>query len=229
MVTRIIPFLFLVFLMLCSCVRDFYVEDDECKSSCYIVSGNVYDDSSGHGIVNVSVDLKFEWGSRSVNSYQKTDSFGYYRFAISDSIFCRGYEKGQLDFYKSYYMNSNKSVDLNTLTVDLEESEMIELIPTGILSLFVTVNKENLKRLKTVVEGDFEAIEKVRNVSNPKPLLTHFSIGMPSNQVNQLFLYSSEESDDSKDGGAWYLIDSFPKEVFTYHKMRREIDTVIVN
>lgn len=196
-----------------SCVRQFYVDPNECKDVCYTLTGKVHDDSLGILLQYTKVRLKLDKGNSSVIIKAITDSLGEYEFNVSDSIVDKGYSKGTIRYRNDNYLNAEKEINFDTISLADIIYDLIPLRAAGSIFVKVRVNNPSIKRVSLIVKSETVHYYEIVDVSDTKPQLRNYYFPIAINENNLFYVKSSEVSHDSILFGKWQILDDFPKSV----------------
>ncbi|MBK6951117.1 MAG: hypothetical protein IPH24_03490 [Crocinitomicaceae bacterium] len=194
--------------MLFSCKKvAFY--NDSCTGDCYILSGKVYDDSSGLPLENVSIILKANNGifvKGVVETY--SDDTGHWKVSF-DSDYIEDISEGTITYDLNGYLYKIEEVTFTSAELNTEKIYSNTIHKAGTVYFDMTITNPEIERVQAryYFEGKNYMIYTTTN--GYKPLHTSLSHLVPANKDIAISLWYSLNS-NTGDQTNWTMINGFP-------------------
>ncbi len=206
-----------------SSCKKFAFYGDNCSGDCYILTGNVVDDSTGNPIKSAEVVLKAPKGIFIKEVVRtSTDENGDWRMSF-DANYIEDIASGTLEFSRSDYLRRSHKIGFSSSDINVEKDVSETLHQAGFVYFDMTINDPCIERVQARFTFEGEEFSIYKPINGEKPLNEGLPHKVPGFKDIVIGLFSSESANIGNN--EWNFIPSSSQVVNVAYQ---NTDTLVV-
>jgi hypothetical protein len=195
-----------------------------CSENCYILSGFIYDDSTGQPMNNVEVvfNAKHKYFHKDIVE-TSSDESGFWEMSFN-ADYIENLNEGKLIYSSNSYLTREQTITFDTSEIDIEKGYETSMYKSAKIYLKINLTNDDVKRIHASYTFN-ENLYKVNTlITEDKPILVNMLINIPAYTNIDLSLnYSTSTNIDNPSSGI------ISNNTYTFYLGYKESETLEIN
>lgn len=195
-----------------------------CSENCYILSGFIFDDSTGQPMKNVEVvfNAKHKYFQKDIVE-TSSDESGFWEMSF-DADYIENLEEGKLIYSSNSYLTREQTISFDTSEIDFEKGYETSMYKAGKIYVKINLTNKDVKKMYASFTFDENLYKVNKLITGDKPQLVNMLINIPAyTNVDLLLNFSTSTNINNPSASIIF------NKNYTFYVGYQESETIEIN